>query len=61
VACCEVEHQLFLLVDGGFNRESVEIKEHGHRGMRDAFVAIDEGGVIASPKANALALSTTEG
>jgi hypothetical protein len=38
----EIRHGLFLLVDGRFDGESMQIKEDGRRGMGDALVAIDE-------------------
>lgn len=39
----KARHQLLLRINRRFDGDPVQIEEHGHRGVGDAFVAVDEG------------------
>lgn len=56
VAGREIEHEVFLFVNRRFDRECIEIKEDGHRGMGDALIAIDERVVHCKPEAQGAGL-----
>ena len=42
IAGCQGEHEAFLLVHRGVQFHAVHDKEHLHRGVRDAFVSVNE-------------------